>query len=429
MVKVPFALSPDKSVAFPQTADRTATWVCPSCEKEVIVKRGSILVPHFAHKVTANATCSPGESLAHRATKEWIASIVASPDFKITADCRECRQPLVAFRGRPGLDGRTEVSLGPYRIDAVATQVDGTVAAAFEIYHTHATEKVKMKTLMAKTACNAYEVKAVPDLVSAAYPTVFESIRPVKCRPCLRSEIAERKLVWEFHREKRARAYGRKWKKNADAAIRERQRKFSQRWLFLARYSTVSKRARLLHEAEESSRFQPCGTCGDPIEKFKWVKKFGSPWGYAKQQCELFQALRWNDLGPVGDIYHNGCTVPWCTECLEFKKPGEWCACERQKRRKCDDCDAWGLCEDMDSFVNPPSSKYTTSWVCKSCAVKCRICGENISQKQAKYGRACYACNRIEKRQRLGLGESEHVCDCGRRKKPEFKQCYTCWKE
>lgn len=425
MVKVPFALSLNKNVAFPQTADRTATWVCPSCEKEVIVKRGSILVPHFAHKVTANATCSPGESLAHRATKEWIASIVALPDFKITADCRECRQPLVAFRGRPGLNGHTEVSLGPYRIDAVATQADGTMAAAFEIYHTHATEKVKMATLMAKTGCNAYEVKAVPDLVSAEYPTVFESIRPVKCRPCIRTAIAKQKSLKELRRERRARAYGRKWKKNADAAIRERRRKFSQRWLFLARYSTVSKRARLLHEAEESTRFQPCGTCGKAVERFKWVRAKGSPWGYAKER-QPFQEY-YDDRDK--NIYHKECSVPWCTECFEKIRPGEWCACERAKRRKCDDCDAWGLCEDMDSFVNPPSSKYTTSWVCKSCAVKCRICGENISQKQAKYGRACYACNRIEKRQRLGLGESEHVCDCGRRKKPEFKQCYTCWNE
>ena len=355
------------------------------------------MVPHFAHKSTGKS-CSAGESLAHRATKEWIAAIVASPNFKVTARCDGCQNTFDAFRGHAELIGCTEIAIGSFRVDAVAKRADDSIAAAFEVHHTHATDQPKMTALLATTNRNAFEVKAVPDLVAAAYPTEFASIRPLKCTICLRAAVARRKANKEHARALAARAVGRKWKAIADTVIRERQRKFSQRWLLLARVSTVARRARALHTADEEKRFKACGTCTKPVELFKWVKSAGAPWGYA-QQPQGYQHD--GHTGTRNHVYHKYCKVPWCTGCLEQKVPGKWCTCERKSRRKCEDCGQWLRREHMHSFDNPPTYQYPTSWVCTSCAVDCKVCSVKISRKQAKYGGACFACNRHAKRQRL----------------------------
>lgn len=423
MVKVPFALSTQGSVAFPQKADRASKWTCPTCDAQVIVKRGSILTPHFAHKATA-VTCAGGESIAHRATKEWIASIVAAPEFKITARCNACGETFNAFRGSVGLVGRTEVKFGAFRVDSVAVRANGSVAAAFEVCHTHATGQDKMKPLLAATMCNAFEIKAIPDLVEAGYPTVFESMRPVKCSICLKGALAKRRANAEYSRALRVRSIGRTWRMATEKIIKERQRKFTQRWLFLARVSTVARRVKKLHTSDEESRFRLCATCNKPVELFKWVKAAEAPWGYT-QQHQVYQHD--GDVQSFKRVYHKDCEVPWCTACLEVKVPGKWCACERSNRRKCEDCEQWKHHENMHSFINPPKSKFPRSWVCDACAVECRLCDDKISMKQAKYGGACFTCNRRAKRRRMGhMGESDYYCSCGARKAPEFNLCYDC---
>lgn len=387
------------------------------------MKRGSILTPHFAHK-TAATTCAGGESIAHRATKEWIASIVATPDFKITSRCNACGEKFNAFRGGAGLVGGTEVTMGAYRVDSVAKRANGSVAAAFEVRHTHATGPAKMKTLLAATMCNAFEIRASSDLVEANYPTAFESMRPIKCPICIKGALATRRANTERSRALAVRAIGRKWKMLAKSAIKERLRRFTQRWLFLARVSTVARRAKELHQSEEGKRFKMCATCNKPVELFKWVKTAGAQWGYTQRRQDYQHD---GDCKGFKNVYHKECETPWCNECLEIKAPGKWYACERQKRRKCDDCEQWKLLKNMHSFVNPPKSRFPKSWVCDSCAVECRLCDEMISQTQAKYGGACFTCNRRAKRRRMGhTGESEYYCICGAMKSPEFDLCYNC---
>lgn len=441
MVKVPFALDNKGSVGFPQTANRESKWKCPSCTSDVIVKRGSILVPHFAHKNTAS-TCIAGESLAHRATKEWVASIVASPAFKIIARCSDCNIIFDAFRGSPEFTGHTEVKIDAYRIDAVAKQSDGSVEAAFEVYHTHKTNSQKMRTLMAFTKCKAFEIEAVPDLVAAGYPITFESIRPLRCKICMLSSVAQYQCRYEYKRLMnarafgrkwkqlghkrliRARAIGRKWKKITFDAIQKKQQKFLQRWMFLTRAPTVASRAKALHILDEKARIKPCTACRKGIETFKWVKDQKAPWGYKKKYLDYLV-----DPNNVDNPYHLGCKTPWCKKCFETVKPGKWCKCQRSIRRKCTDCNEWGLIKNMHSFVNPPRSDFPKSWVCDACGMNCRLCHGKISRAQAKFGGACYTCNIKAKQQQMGeLHASEFFCHCGKRKNPNYRECYVCSK-
>ena len=156
MVKVPYALSGTR-VGFPHTANRSEQWSCPECHAEVIVKRGDIKVPHFAHK--ASQSGCRGETFAHSSTKEWIAANVQSPDFRITSTCTGCCEPFTAFRGARGLAGATEVQIEAYRADAAAVEC-GRLVAAFEVLHSHKTGARKMATLLAPLCSPHSELQA-----------------------------------------------------------------------------------------------------------------------------------------------------------------------------------------------------------------------------------------------------------------------------
>src|SRR5215831_20691725 len=55
-----------------QSFERTAPYNCPGCSQTVILKRGQIKVPHFAHKPPTQCDYAVGETLAHLAAKQWM---------------------------------------------------------------------------------------------------------------------------------------------------------------------------------------------------------------------------------------------------------------------------------------------------------------------------------------------------------------------
>ena len=391
MVKVPFAVV-NGVVGFPQTAARDCEWRCPvtTCNCQVIVKRGTILAPHFAHK---GATSCNGESLTHRATKEWICATMSTPDFEIKARCDTCAVDFVAFRGGPSHAGQCEVPCGAYKIDVAAAGTSTTAGVAIEVFHTHKTDTNKMKNLMAATLCNAFEVKAVFDLVAANYPTTFRSVRPLRCRLCLLTAIETRRERARRNRLTTTRKIGRRWHDKATTNKLVRASKFGQRWMFLARVNTVSAKAKRLRDADEADRVHTCAGCKHPLETYVWVRDADARWGYSKQGigCATVKHLE----------YHPKCS-PLCPTCKEVVKLGRWCACERWKRRPCGNCTEWGLKTNMHCFDVPTSNWDTNQeWVCNKCGVECRQCTKKVSPEQAKYGGKCFSCNSNNKRRRF----------------------------
>ncbi|HIE70767.1 MAG TPA: hypothetical protein EYP98_11665, partial [Planctomycetes bacterium] len=379
--------------------------VGPGCDDPVVVKRGTVNVAHFAHK--ANSTCAGGESVVHIATKEWIASLVSSDNFRITASCYECYDQFTAFRGGSENAGATEVpydsSEGRYVIDAVALLKSGRVSAAFEVYHTHKTDTVKMRALLAATYCNAFEVCAI-DLVGANYPTTFESIRPLRCKVCCISAVVTRRDALEQRRARLVLRLGRRWLAPALVALKARRLKYWRRWLMCARWRTVASRARALHARDEAKRFRACTKCSEPVELYTYTYEHNR---WTKTRCD-------HTSTKPGAVYHSTC-APTCPTCHEIQASGKWCACDRATHRPCADCNKWGDRKDM-------YSQYEESWMCGRCGVECRGCGRRISQTQA----TCFTCSHRAKRARLG--ELLNACQCGRKKQPAFAQCYSCYK-
>jgi hypothetical protein len=63
------------SILLAEDANRDDEHWCPECLNSVILKRGTIVTPHFAHKVESNCSMSAGESLRHLEMKRQIGRL------------------------------------------------------------------------------------------------------------------------------------------------------------------------------------------------------------------------------------------------------------------------------------------------------------------------------------------------------------------
>lgn len=61
-----------------EVAERGPVYNCPGCGGEVVLKRGRIVIAHFAHKPPTKCDWSKGETLAHLRSKRLIQSVFRS---------------------------------------------------------------------------------------------------------------------------------------------------------------------------------------------------------------------------------------------------------------------------------------------------------------------------------------------------------------
>jgi hypothetical protein len=397
------------------------------CGHQVVLKRGAVKVPHFAHKSARE--CS-GESLQHLSTKEYIAAAVCNPDFTITAACHADAHNHVppVFRGSRAYEGKCEVTIGAYRVD-VGIFRNGKLHAAIEVCHTHECAPAKLRWLSSTLWGGVYEVPAV-DLVHAGFPMVMSCTKAVRCTLCVRQAIDRRHCAQAVRRRRLAQRCGVAWMAKAKATRARRETRFGKRWLFQHRIKRCARLTRLAFEAEERERLTPCEGCGENITMFEWVKTTEG-----HNQRSWFDVLHVHDprsannvcgIKHNGKLFHVGCS-PVCMECFEPNQHGKWCACKKRTMRPCQDCDRW-LDKDADDaiqFTVPKQEREDQNgWVCEACAVDCKQCDKKISQKQAKWGGKCYTCNRKRKIEDMGVRDSGCV-DCG---KQLAKEWYTrCW--
>jgi competence protein CoiA len=75
----------DKKVYASDMVKGDASFQCPACKYETILRKGKIKIPHFAHKSSASCEHGRGESDAHRKCKQSIYDIL-----KISSGVTNC---------------------------------------------------------------------------------------------------------------------------------------------------------------------------------------------------------------------------------------------------------------------------------------------------------------------------------------------------
>lgn len=98
------------------TAQKGPSYICPGCGSSVILKKGTVVIHHFAHKTKTNCVWAKGETREHMWAKNYLA------------------QSLQHMGWQAFVEYSLNIPLGDRRAD-VATYTDQNQYIAFEIQH------------------------------------------------------------------------------------------------------------------------------------------------------------------------------------------------------------------------------------------------------------------------------------------------------
>lgn len=132
---VPAGLTAAGELVKPTEAVKGLVYLCPVCRSELIIRRGPINRPHFAHR--AEFTCS-SESILHQTAKLMIAQAIKGDELPVIRRiCAECHQIYKQPLPRDRVDQvKLEYPFRGFVLD-LALLNRGEVVAAIEINVTH----------------------------------------------------------------------------------------------------------------------------------------------------------------------------------------------------------------------------------------------------------------------------------------------------
>ena len=183
---------------YPKIANKKDEYVCPECNKDLILCRGEIRVHHFRHKVDSVNPCNnynnPGETQIHRDAKLLMKSLLERKiPISFVRNCASCKKneefeiPEISETSKILLEHRFEYN-GPKTAD-VAYIDNSELVCVFEICNTH-------KTCSENRPEPWFEINALTliDAVSNSNDTSLsqiqiQCIRCEKCEDCVNIEI------------------------------------------------------------------------------------------------------------------------------------------------------------------------------------------------------------------------------------------------
>lgn len=133
-LQIPYAFTNTKLPVSPQMAKKGQPFSCPVCEDEVILRRGDIRQPHFAHK--PDTGCS-GEGVLHKTAKEMIHFMYKHRTVSLIQKCpNTCGREGAYIETGDRFDVDIEVAIGKYKVDVVRLR-EGKPYFGIEVRNTH----------------------------------------------------------------------------------------------------------------------------------------------------------------------------------------------------------------------------------------------------------------------------------------------------
>lgn len=116
------------------TSERGAIYTCPKCARELTLKKGAIVVAHFAHKPPTNCTWAAGETQAHLAAKMVIRDAFRARGYQADFEVEVLsvggdRRADVLIRHPNGKSVAVEVQHQPILYDAIERRTLAYMAA------------------------------------------------------------------------------------------------------------------------------------------------------------------------------------------------------------------------------------------------------------------------------------------------------------
>jgi uncharacterized protein YkuJ len=137
-----------REYVYPKIANKKDEYVCPECNKDLILCQGDIRVHHFRHKVDTINPCNhyshPTESQIHKDAKMLLKSLLESKiPIKCVRKCVSCNSnqqfeiPELTETSKIQIEYRFEYN--GLKIADVAYIDNGEIVCIFEICNTHKT--------------------------------------------------------------------------------------------------------------------------------------------------------------------------------------------------------------------------------------------------------------------------------------------------
>lgn len=134
---------------YPKIANKKDEYICPECNKDLILVRGEIRVHHFRHKVDSINPChhysKPTESQIHKDAKMLMKTLLENKThIQFIRECLSCKisceinLPEITEGSTIILEHRFNYD-DELRIADVAHTLNGEIKGIYEICHTHKT--------------------------------------------------------------------------------------------------------------------------------------------------------------------------------------------------------------------------------------------------------------------------------------------------
>lgn len=183
-LKIPLAYDMTHTLVRVEDAAPSTQYFCPACGTRLILKRGAVKVPHFAHK--PSDTCNQ-ETIIHKAAKllvqqaiaDWKAGRTAAP--VVQRACQICGSLVPRPLPEKVETAALEYQLTDGFIADVALLVGDKPEAAIEIKVTHAVGEEKAANLSVPfIEVDGYAVLDSP----TNWKPIVDQFRPLTCPAC-----------------------------------------------------------------------------------------------------------------------------------------------------------------------------------------------------------------------------------------------------
>lgn len=179
---------------YPKTANKKDEYICPECNKDLILCQGEIRVRHFRHKVDSVNPChhysNPTETQIHKDAKFLLKNLLERKiPISFIRNCRCCKKneefeiPEISETSNIQIEYRFEYN--GVKIADVSYLEDGEILFIFEICNTHKTcsenrpepwFEIDAKTVIKTANDNSLTTLQIP------------CIRCEKCEECIEKE-------------------------------------------------------------------------------------------------------------------------------------------------------------------------------------------------------------------------------------------------
>jgi len=184
---------------YPKIANKKDEYICPECNKDLILVQGEIRVHHFRHKVDSINPChhysKPTESEIHKEAKMLMKTLLENKTkIQFKRECVSCK--IITEINLPEITEGSIITLehrfnyeDELRIADVAHTLNGEIKGIYEICHTHKTCSENRPEPWVEIDANS--LLSLVNSNNNNEPLVINCIRYDKCDECFTNHVAK----------------------------------------------------------------------------------------------------------------------------------------------------------------------------------------------------------------------------------------------